>query len=171
MAYLHCTLHGHPYHIALLWHWQFRHDGEVSNIRSWHGGKFFHLFQEVGQRIQWIGPWRSTSTKVQIGIVIRSGVQGSRSSSSFSSKSRGSINMSVPGTRCREGTAPSPAQYYIRYRIVYRIPSKCYIANWKWYHMRYDPMRFDIVENSGVSPWYQGGGYQEGFWNCNILVF
>ena len=29
-------------------------------------------------------------------------VQGSQSSSSTSSKSRGSINMSVPGTRCRE---------------------------------------------------------------------
>ena len=37
-------------------------------------------------------------------------VLGSQSSSSSSSKSRGSINMSVPGTRCREGTGPLPAQ-------------------------------------------------------------
>ena len=56
-------------------------------------------------------------------------VPGSQSSSSSSSKSRDSINMSVPGTRCREGTGPLPAQYYIRYRIVYRILSKCYIVN------------------------------------------
>ena len=127
MAYLHCVLHGHPQHIALLWHWRFRH--EVCTIRSWHGGKIFQLLEEVGQRIKWIGPSRrggAPPPRSKSASSFGSVGPGSRSLSSSSSKSRGSINMSVPGTRCREGTAPSPAQYDIRYSIVYRIQSMLY---------------------------------------------